>query len=187
MGKLIIISFITLDGVVEDPDCSDGTTFGGWAMRHGPGAVAGDKFRLGPVLDTATLLFGRHTWEHFSRLWPRRDDPFSTQMNRASKAVVTSRPLDLAAWSNSTIVSEPVENWLAYVQRATDVVVIGSTRLVERLMTAELVDEYRLLTFPTAIGQGRRLFTKPTSLQLVSSQAGEHTVLTILRPEGASA
>jgi dihydrofolate reductase len=110
-----------------------------------------------------------------------------TDEPRPSKAVVTSRPLNLAAWSNSAVVSEPVEDWLAYVQRATDVVVIGSTRLVERLMTAELVDEYRLLTFPTAIGQGRRLFTKPTVLQLVSSQAGEHTVLTILRPEGASA
>ncbi len=101
MGRLIVVQFTTIDGVVEDPDGSDGTDFGGWAMRHGPQGVAGDKFRLGPVLGTGTLLFGRHTWEHFSTLWPRRDDPFSTAMNRATKAVASSGQPDLSAWPNS--------------------------------------------------------------------------------------
>ena len=89
MGRLIVTSFTTLDGVVEDPDGSDGTPFGGWAMRHGPQAVAGDKFRLGPILEHGTLLFGRHTWDHFRTLWPHRDDPFSQAMNAATKAVVS--------------------------------------------------------------------------------------------------
>jgi hypothetical protein len=70
MGRLIVISFITLDGVVEDPDGSGQTPCGGWAMRHGPQGVAGDKFRLGSILEEGTLVFGRHTWEHFSTLWP---------------------------------------------------------------------------------------------------------------------
>ncbi|MGI8750949.1 MAG: hypothetical protein ACR2MN_01270 [Acidimicrobiales bacterium] len=77
MGRLIVTSFTTLDGVLEDPDGSDGTPFGGWAMRHGPQAVAGDKFRLGPILEHGTLLFGRRSWDHFRTLWPDRDDPFS--------------------------------------------------------------------------------------------------------------
>jgi hypothetical protein len=51
MGRLIVTQFITLDGVVEDPDGSDHTDFGGWAIRHGPQGVAGDKFRLGPILE----------------------------------------------------------------------------------------------------------------------------------------
>ncbi|WP_426622975.1 hypothetical protein ACPPVW_09980 [Leifsonia sp. McL0607] len=101
MGKLIVVQFITLDGVVEDPDGSDGTPFGGWAMRFGPQGVAGDQFRLGTILETGVLLFGRRTWEHFSMLWPARDDPFSQAMNRASKAVVSSSPVDVARWSGS--------------------------------------------------------------------------------------
>jgi len=66
MGRVIVVQFMTVDGVVEDPVGSDGTDFGGWAMRHGPQGIAGDKFRLGPILNTGTLLLGRRTWEHFS-------------------------------------------------------------------------------------------------------------------------
>src|SRR3954451_5206459 len=91
MGRCLVIQFITLDGVVEDPDGSAQTAFGGWAMRYGPEGVAGDKFRLGPVLEQGTLLFGRRTWELFSRLWPKRDNEFAKAMNAADKAVVTHR------------------------------------------------------------------------------------------------
>src|SRR3954469_20972015 len=103
MGKVIVISFVTLDGVAEDPDGSGGTAFGGWAFRFGSEAVAGDKFRLGPLLEQGVLLFGRRTWELFSRLWPTRTDPFSTAMNQARKAVVTRGTPDLSAWSGSTV------------------------------------------------------------------------------------
>ena len=75
--SVIVVEFVTVDGVVEDPDGSGGTATGGWAFRHGPEAVAGDKFRLGPLLDTGTLLLGRTTWELFSKLWPGRTDEFS--------------------------------------------------------------------------------------------------------------
>jgi dihydrofolate reductase len=183
MGQLIVLAFSTLDGVVEDPDGHDGTTFGGWAMRHGPGPVAGDKFRLGPLLDTATLLFGRRTWQHFSTLWPTRDDPFSRSMNRAPKAVVTTRALDTTAWSNSRVITGEVEEWVASTLASTDLVVVGSIGLVGRLAAAGLVDEYRLITFPTAVGDGRRLFAQPARLQLVSSDAGEQTVLSVWRRE----
>jgi dihydrofolate reductase len=187
MGELMVISFTTLDGVIEDPDGSDGTPFGGWAMRQGPAAVAGDKFRLGPVLDTATLLFGRRTWEMFSQLWPRRNDPFSSRMNHAPKAVVTSRDLDTSPWSNSTVVTDSVDEWVDETRATTDVVTIGSNQLVAHLMAAGLVDEYRLLTFPVVVGSGRHLFTEPVTLRLVSSEATEYAVLTTLRPEGANA
>src|SRR6476469_1617531 len=107
MGHLIVIQFITLDGVVEDPDGSDGSAGGGWAMRHGPQGLAGDKFRLGPLLEQGTLLFGRRTWEHFSTLWPQRDDPFSQAMNAADKAVVTHREIAASTWANSRAIDEP--------------------------------------------------------------------------------
>ena len=89
MGHITVVQFITLDGVIEDPDGRDGTSFGGWAFRFGPETVAGDKFRLGEALDTSSLLLGRRTWEAFARLWPTRDDPFADVMNRIPKLVAS--------------------------------------------------------------------------------------------------
>jgi dihydrofolate reductase len=184
MGQLVVVSFLTLDGVVEDPDGSDGTAFGGWAMRHGPEGVAGDKFRLGPLLEHGTLLFGRRTWEHFSTLWPRRDDPFSTAMNAADKAVVSHRPVDPATWAGSRAVDGPVPAWVREHLATTDLVVIGSRSVVEALVAEDLVDEYRLLTFPTATGSGRRLFTEGRRLELLRSEQVGPAVLTVLSTRG---
>ena len=169
MGKLIVVQFITLDGVVEDPDGSDGTPFGGWAMRFGPQGVAGDKFRLGEILETGVLLFGRRTWEHFSTLWPARDDPFSQAMNRASKAVLSGSPLDVARWSGTRRAAD-LDAWLDETLPERDVVVIGSGAVVAQVEAAGRVDEYRLLTFPTAVGAGRRLFPDGRLLTLLSSE-----------------
>jgi dihydrofolate reductase len=185
MGQLIVVSFLTLDGVVEDPDGSDGTAFGGWAMRHGPQGVAGDKFRLGPVLERGTLLFGRRTWEHFSTLWPHRDDPFSQAMNAADKAVVSHRPVDPTTWSGSRVVDGPLAAWVRRHLATADLVVIGSQSVVGALAAHDLVDEYRLLTFPTATGSGRRLFTEGQRLALVRSEQVGPAVLSVLSTRGA--
>jgi dihydrofolate reductase len=185
MGRLIVIQFITLDGVVEDPDGSGQTAFGGWAMRHGPQGVAGDKFRLGPILERGTLLFGRRTWEHFSGLWPNRDDPFSQAMNAADKAVVTHREIDPATWSHSHAIDPPLTDWVRHQLATTDLVVIGSESVVDQLTEADLVDEYRLLTFPTAAGSGRRLFTTSRRLELINVEQVGPAVLSVLSARGA--
>ena len=88
--RTIVIAFSSLDGVTQDPDGRDGTPNGGWAFRHGPEAVAGDKFGLGPILNTGVIVYGRKTWEAFSRVWPNRSDDFSAAMNRIPKLVATS-------------------------------------------------------------------------------------------------
>lgn len=183
MGRLIVIQFTTLDGVVEDPDGSDGTRHGGWAMRHGPRGVAGDKFRLGPILHDGTLLFGRRTWEHFSTLWPRRDDDFSRAMNAATKAVLSHHPVDEAQWSNSHAVTQPLTEWMADTLTSTDIVVIGSQSIVSKLVADDLVDEYRLLIFPTALGAGHRLFPEGCHLRLVSAEQVGPAMLAVLAPE----
>lgn len=183
MGRLIVTQFITLDGVVEDPDGSDHTSFGGWAMRHGPQGVAGDKFRLGPILEHGTLLFGRRTWEHFSTLWPTRDDPFSQAMNAATKAVATRRVIDPHVWANSRAIDTPLADWLRDTVATTDVVVIGSESVVTALAEEDLVDEYRLLVFPTAVGSGRRLFPTGHSLELASVEQVGPAALCVLTPE----
>jgi dihydrofolate reductase len=178
MVSVIVIEFITLDGIVTDPDGSGGTPTGGWAFRHGPEAVAGDKFRLGSVLDEGVLLLGRKTWELFSRIWPGRDDPFSARMNAVPKLVATRTLTDTAAWANSQVVDGGIIDAVKREQR--DVVIMGSLSLVHALMGSDLIDEYRLMTFPTVLGTGERLFPAdgpPTDLDLVAAAQTGPTVM----------
>ena len=156
--SVIVIQFITLDGIVSDPDGSAGTPTGGWAFRHGRETVAGDKFRLGSVLDDGVLLLGRTTWQLFSRLWPSRADPFATRMNAVPKLVAshTLTGTDMSAWVNSQVIDGDLID--AVKRERRDIVITGSLSVVHRLMAADLVDEYRLLAFPTILGTGRRLF-----------------------------
>jgi dihydrofolate reductase len=186
--SVIVIEFITLDGIVTDPDGSGGTPAGGWAFRHGPATVAGDKFQLGNVLDEGVLLLGRTTWELFSRLWPGRDDPFSTRMNTVPKLVATRTPIDTSAWGNSAVVEGDLIETVRRERR--DVVVTGSLSVVRALMAEDLVDEYRLLTFPTVLGAGECLFPAggpPVHLECRSAERSGAAVLTRYgRSQGAS-
>ena len=171
--SVIVIEFITLDGIVTDPDGSGGTPAGGWAFRHGRDAVAGDMFRLGSVLDEGVLLLGRKTWELFSRIWPGRDDPFSARMNAVPKLVATSTLTGASAWANSQVVDGDIID--AVKRERRDVIIMGSLSIVRTLMASDLIDEYRLLTFPAILGTGERLFParQPADLDLVSAgQAG---------------
>jgi dihydrofolate reductase len=178
-NDVIVIEFVTLDGVVEDPDGTQGTPGGGWAFRHGPEAVAGDKSRLGPILDTGVLLFGRRTWQLFSRIWPGRTDDFATAMNAADK-VVASRTLDsVTAWANSTLLEGDLVAGVERLRADRPVVVVGSTGLVHQLAAAGTVDEYRLLVFPIVLGAGERLFPPgaPAELRLESADVAGPAVL----------
>jgi dihydrofolate reductase len=173
MNRVIVIQFITLDGVIEDPDGSGGSPEGGWAFRFGPEAVAGDKFKLGSRLDTGALLFGRETWQLFAKLWPGRSDKFSTQMNAAPKWVASRTLVDVSAWSNSRLIEGELTAEVQSLRGERDVIVIGSTSVVHALMERDLVDEYRLLVFPTVLGRGGRLFTGHTpvgDLRLASAE-----------------
>ncbi|WP_410635695.1 dihydrofolate reductase family protein [Amycolatopsis sp. cmx-4-83] len=148
--SVIVTEFVTLDGVAEDPDGSGGTATGGWAFRHGPEAVAGDKFRLGTLLETGTLLLGRTTWELFSKLWPGRTDEFSARLNAARKLVVSRTLTDVSAWQNSTLLpGDPIE---VAERHDGDLIVIGSLGVAQALGRRGLVDEYRLLVFPSLAG-----------------------------------
>lgn len=182
MGRIILAQFITLDGVVEDPDGSDGTAFGGWAFRHGREAVAGDKFAYGAILQTGTFLFGRRTWEHFSTLWPGRDDPFARALNAAKKAVASRSGVDLGRWENSEVVNGDLVEWARAEAAERDVVIVGSGSLVDQFVGAGAIGEYRLRVFPTATGAGRRLFPNGCHLELVSTERMGPTTLAILTP-----
>jgi dihydrofolate reductase len=185
VSRIIVIEFVTLDGVVHDPDGAEGSPHGGWAFRHGPQAVACDKFRLGEVLDTGALLLGRRTWQRFAGIWPTRDDEFSRKMNAIPKLVASTTLAEVGAWSNSTLLEGDLLDEAAARKADRNLVVAGSASVAHTLMEAGLVDEYRLLVFPTVIGEGTRLFapgSAATDLRLVSAQeAGPAALLVYSR------
>lgn len=183
--SVIVIEFITLDGVVSDPDGSGGTPTGGWAFRHGPEMVAGDKFRLGSTLDDGVMLLGRSTWQLFSRIWPGRDDPFSNRMNAVPKLVATRTLTDTSAFANSKVIDGDLID--AVRREPRDVVVTGSLSIVHALMAADLIDEYRLLTFPTILGAGERLFPASRPPAYLECLSAEQTGAAVLARYGRAA
>lgn len=158
MSRTIVIEFLTLDGVVDDPDGSGGTPSGGWAFRHGPDTIAGDKFQLGAALNDGIMVLGHNTWKQFSRIWPNRDDDFSRRMNAIPKLVLSRSTTDFADWANSTHLDGDLGEVVRRTSEERDVIIAGSISVVHALMAADLIDEYRLLIFPTIAGTGRHLF-----------------------------
>lgn len=189
MGHVIVNEFVSLDGIVTDPDGSGGTPAGGWAFRYGPGPVSGDKFRLGSILQTGVMLYGRATWELLGGLLSTRSDDFSVAMTAIDKIVLSDSLTDASGWANSTLAGGTVADVAKAESEHRDVVVVGSLSVVRALQAADLVDEYRLMVFPTIVGAGERLFSPagtPTDLDLVSvDQVGQAVLSTYRRSEAA--
>jgi dihydrofolate reductase len=183
VGDVIVIQFSTLDGVVSDPDGRWGTDHGGWAFRHGPGAVSDDVFRLGARMAEGVQLYGRRTWEHFARLWPGRDGDYANLMNAVPKRVATRTGVDAAAWPNSAALDGDPVAWATDERTRRDVVVIGSLSLVHALAATDAVDEYRLITYPAVAGAGDRLFAagSPADFRFTLVEPVGAGVLSVLR------
>lgn len=184
MSKVIVIAFMSLDGVTHDPDGNEESPQGGWAFRYGPEAVTGDPFRLGKVLDTGALLLGRRTWQFFTKVWPGRADPFSAQLNAMPK-LVASRSLEHTdEWQNSSVLRGDLAAEVLERKQEQDIVVMGSASVTRTLMANDLVDEYRLMVFPLVLGEGTHLFpegTRPANLALVSAEPQGPAVRLIYR------
>jgi dihydrofolate reductase len=183
MGHVIVTGFVSLDGIVTDPDGSGGTPAGGWAFRHGPETHGGDKFRLGELMDTGVLLLGKNTWQLFSKLWPNRTDEFSTRMNKMAKVVASHTLTDLSAFPNSTLMKGSLADYVRSEPRT--IAVTGSVSVIRALQAADLVDEYRLMTLPSVVGSGEKMFgpsDHPVHLRLESVvPAGAASLATYVR------
>jgi dihydrofolate reductase len=183
MGHVIVTGFVSLDGIVTDPDGSGGTPGGGWMFQHGAETVSGDKFRMGDLMDTGVLLLGRTSWEIFSKIWPPRTDEFSTKMNKMTKVVASHTLTDLSAFPNSTLMEGELTDYVRSESRT--IVVTGSLSVIRVLQAADLVDEYRLMTMPSIVGAGERVFgpsEKPVHLRLESlTQPGDASLATYVR------
>lgn len=160
MRKIIVSEFVTADGVMEDPGGAERQRFpnGGWAFRFQQGSD-GERFKLDETMAAGGLLLGRTTYEGFAKAWPTMpSDPagFTDKMNSMPKYVV-STTLTSPTWTNTTVIRIDEVAKLKQ-QSGGDLVVAGSAMLAQGLTDRRLVDEYRLMVFPTALGAGKRLF-----------------------------
>jgi dihydrofolate reductase len=158
MGKLVITEFVSIDGIFEDPGGAEDYEHGGWTFEYNRGED-GDRFKLDELTAAGAQLLGRVTYETFASAWPSREGPFADKLNNDPKYVV-STTLENPTWQNTTVISENVPEEIASVKDATEgtVLVAGSGTLVATLLAHDLVDELRLMVFPTILGRGRRLF-----------------------------
>jgi len=171
MGKIVISTNVSLDGVVQDPDGEEGSRLGGWFGRFGGKDLEPwSKLMLEEALGTEALLVGRTTDEWFGTRWNSRTGEWADRLNGLPKYVVSGAE---ATWSNATVLDGV--GAVAGLKREVDgeILVYASYELGQALMEHDLVDELRLVVFPVVLGAGRRLFG-PTSgakaLRLVGVQ-----------------
>ncbi len=182
MRKLVVLTFITLDGVMQAPggpqeDTTGGFKYGGWIAGYWDdflGGVMGEQ-----MAEPFDLLLGRKTYEIFAAYWPyvKSDDPngpTADKLNSAKKYVV-STTLGRLDWSNSTLVKGGIVQEIEKLkqQSGPELQVHGSGNLIQTLLKHDLIDEFRLKIFPITLGIGKRLFsdgTIPAGFKLVDSK-----------------
>ena len=160
MGKLVVTEFVSVDGVFEDPGGSEDYEHGGWSFRHP--APDGEQFKGDELRDSDVQLLGRVTYEGFAAAWPAMEEAtgdFGKKMNAMPKVVVSTTLTD-PEWQNTTVIADDVPGRIAKLKADTDgvILVAGSGTLVGTLLEHDLVDEIRLMVFPTILGRGKRLF-----------------------------
>ncbi len=166
MRKIIVVEFITLDGVMQAPggskeDTAEGFKFGGWMGPYFD--EDGGKEMEKQMKETVGLLLGRKTYEIFSGFWPHHATKTEgwPQINKIPKYVM-SKTLKNPTWENTEVLKEIIA--LKELKKSTgpDLQVYGSSNLIQSLMKNDLVDELWLKIFPITLGTGKRLFEKGT-------------------------
>jgi dihydrofolate reductase len=190
--RLIVTTFLTLDGVMQAPggpeeDPAGGFPYGGWSVNYwddGMSQIMGE-FMTGPF----DLLLGRKTYEIFAAYWPYSEEPGANDLNNAKK-YVASRMLTKVGWNNSTLIKGDVVEEIRKLkeQDGPELQVHGSSDFIQILLKHNLIDEFHLLIFPIVIGNGKRLFghgTLPASLKLIDSKTTTTgVILAVYEPAG---
>jgi dihydrofolate reductase len=159
-SRIIATDYISLDGVIEDPVGMEGSGLGDWTgpFTRGP---EGDRFKHEELASCGALILGRKTYEGFAAVWPTVKDEagFGDRMNRLPK-YVASTTLTNPEWNNSTVVSGDLTGAARALKDTVqgDILIYGSASVVHGLMRHRLVDEFRLMVYPTLLGRGVRLF-----------------------------
>jgi dihydrofolate reductase len=176
MRKIIALTFITFDGVMQAPggpqeDTDGGFEYGGWVVPH-------FDERLGQIMHEQMtkprdLLLGRRTYEIFASYWPTHESEWPG-INSSTKYVVSSTRTD-SLWDNTDFINDSVAEEIQRLkqQDGSDLQVHGSSQLLQTLLKHDLVDELWLKIFPVTIGSGKRLFgegTIPAAFKLTHSE-----------------
>jgi dihydrofolate reductase len=184
MRKIIVNTFLSLDGVMQAPggageDPSGGFDLEGWSVNYWDEAMGQRMAELmGQPFD---LLLGRKTYQIFAAHWPQSEEEFARPLNQATKCVVTNS-LDRAEWGPSQIIRGDVVPQIQRLkeQDGPELQVHGSSNLLQTLITAGLIDRYNLMIFPVVLGKGKRLFgngAMPTGLRQTYSQTASTGVI----------
>jgi dihydrofolate reductase len=192
MRPIIAITQLTLDGVMQGPggpeeDPSNGFTHGGWAM-HAEDKTLDDVVNQ-IVAGEYDLLLGRRTYDIWVNYWPKQSGPIAKGFNKATKYVVTHRR-DGLDWKTSQPISGDVVKELRRLKASDgpELHVWGSSVVLQTLIAADLVDEYRFWISPVVLGEGKRLFEQgvpPRRLSLVATQrTTTGLLLNTYRPAG---
>jgi dihydrofolate reductase len=173
--KLVIIEFVTLDGVMQglgspDEDREGGFEHGGWAAPYA------DEIQASAAVEgmgsTTAYLFGRKTYEKMIGYWPSQpdDNPMAAHLNATPKYVAT-RTLSTLTWANAEVLDGELVSSVQHLKSQGDdtIAVLGSGLLVQELLANDLIDGYRLFLHPLLLGTGKRLFRdmdRPRRLRL---------------------
>ncbi len=193
MRKIIAITHVTLDGIMQSPggpeeDPRGGFTQGGWIMPYFDEVL--DE-ALGEIISGEfDLLLGRRTYEIFAAYWPHSgDNAIAKAFNKAAKYVVTNS-LDRFDWVNTHRMTGDAVDGIRRLKASDgpELHIWGSGELLQTLIAAELIDEYRVWVFPLVLGKGKRFFENgvpPGGLTLVESRCTPRGVLlNTYRPAG---
>jgi dihydrofolate reductase len=179
MRKIILVEFITLDGVMQAPggpeeDTSGDFKYGGWITPYGDEVLG--KALAEQIDHPFDLLIGRTTYDIFANFWPLQDEKttsFAAEFNRAKKYVTSHRPLN-PVWDESILLKGDIVEEIKKLkaQDGPELQVYGSGNLVQTLLKNDLVDELWLKIYPITLGTGKRLFaegTIPAAFKLTKS------------------
>jgi dihydrofolate reductase len=192
MRKLVAVTQMTLDGVMQAPggpeeDPTGGFEVGGWSVGYFDD-VLGQQ--IGEAMSKPfDLVLGRKTYEIFAAHWPYDEGPIADAINGATKHVA-SRTLDSVDWAGSKLIEGDVPAAIRSLKEedGPELQVVGSSNLLQTLLANGLVDEFRLWIFPVVAGSGKRLFDDgavPSGLRLVSSSTSTSGVIVATyEPEG---
>lgn len=185
MRKIVVLSFISLDGVMQAPggpeeDTSGDFRYGGWTVPYWDDFSA--DIMTGQMGMPFDLLLGRKTYDIFAAYWPKQDpESLGAPFNKATKYVVSDSSPKLD-WENSELIEGDVAAKLKELKQGDGpmIQVHGSSNLIQTLLAEDLVDELWLKIFPLTLGKGKRLFgegTLPAAFELTESKTSPHGVI----------
>jgi len=182
MRKIIVLEFISLDGVMQAPggskeDTAEGFKYGGWTAPFFDDEAG--KIMQEQMAGEYDLLLGRKTYDIFAGYWPTHAAEFWPQVNKITKYVV-SKTLEKGSWENTKVLKDVEDVKKLKEEEGTPLQIYGSGNLIQSLLKNDLVDELWLKIFPVTLGQGKKLFqdgTIPAAWKLTKNKITSNGVI----------